>query len=139
MAIVIVNTHEPDHEVASRLLELAEEKEYNPRVVEAQRGEHDAGLSFRVPDDVAEAFEADRAERWPSKIENVDEMDAEQPARLNEDAVAADNVRAAQEAATTDDDRPKDGDQAAADALAASQTAATQTRTRRPGRAPESH
>jgi len=143
MAIVIVNTHEPDHEVASRLLELAEEKEYNPRVVEAQRGEHDAGLSFRVPDDVAEAFEADRAERWPSKIENVDEMEAEQPARLNEDAVAADNVRAAQDAATTADDRPKDGDQAAADALAASQTgtdeSATQTRTRRPGKAPEKH
>jgi hypothetical protein len=98
MGIVIVNTHEPDHEVAQRLLELADEKGYEPPVVEAQRGEHDANLSFRVPDDVAEEFEKDRADRWPSKIENVDETDA---ASLNEDAVAADNVRAAQDAATT--------------------------------------
>ncbi len=101
MGIVIVNTHEPDHEVAQRLLELADEKGYDAPVVEAQRGEHDANLSFRVPDDVAEEFEKDRANRWPSKIENVTEKDAQQPAGLDEDAVAADNVRAAQEAATT--------------------------------------
>jgi len=66
MAIVIVNTYEPEGEVAGRLLELATEKGHNPSEVVAQRGEHDAGLSFRVPDDVAEAFEDDRAERWPS-------------------------------------------------------------------------
>ncbi len=60
-AIVIINRHEPEGETAGRLLELAAEKGYEPRVVEAQRGEHDAALSFRVPDDVAEAFNADRA------------------------------------------------------------------------------
>jgi hypothetical protein len=63
--IVIVNQHEPEGETSARLLEIAEEKGYSPRVVEAQRGEHDAGLSFRVPEDVAEAFNADRSERWP--------------------------------------------------------------------------
>ena len=68
-AIVIINTHEPEGEVAARLLELAQEKGHNPSVVEAQRGEHDAGLSFRVPQDVADAFESDRAERWPSPEE----------------------------------------------------------------------
>lgn len=64
--IVIVNGHEPHDEVATRLLELAEEKDHDPRTIEAQRGEHDAALSFRVPQDVADAFNADRAERWPS-------------------------------------------------------------------------
>lgn len=64
-AIVIVSTHEPEHEVATRLLELADKKGYDARTVEAQRGEHDAALSFRVPADVAEAFNADRDERWP--------------------------------------------------------------------------
>jgi hypothetical protein len=63
--IVIVNTHEPHGEVSTRLLELAEEKGYDARTVEAQRGEHDANLSFRVPTDVADAFNADRADRWP--------------------------------------------------------------------------
>jgi hypothetical protein len=65
IAIVIVNAHENHGEVATRLLELAEEKGYDARTVEAQRGEHDANLSFRVPEDVAEAFNADRADRWP--------------------------------------------------------------------------
>lgn len=65
-AVVIINRHEPEHEVAARLLELAGEKGYNARTVEAQRGEHDAALSFRVPADVAEAFNADRADRWPA-------------------------------------------------------------------------
>lgn len=64
-AVVIINKHEPEGEVAARLLELAQEKDYNPSVVVAQRGEHDAGLSFRVPDDVADAFIADRANWWP--------------------------------------------------------------------------
>jgi hypothetical protein len=65
IAIVIVNLHEPHGEVAARLLELAEEKGYDARTVEAQRGEHDAGLSFRVPDDVAKAFDGERADLWP--------------------------------------------------------------------------
>lgn len=65
-AIVIINRHEPEGEVATRLLELADEKGHDARTVEAQRGEHDAGLSFRVPEDVAEAFNADRADRWPA-------------------------------------------------------------------------
>jgi hypothetical protein len=65
IAVVIVDRHEPEGETAGRLLEIAEEKGYSPRVVEAARGDHDAALSFRVPRDVAEAFEADRAERWP--------------------------------------------------------------------------
>lgn len=75
MGIVIVNTHESDYEVAARLLELAHEKGHDVRTVEAQRGEHDAGLSFRAPDDVVEAFEADRAKRWPSEIEDGDAAD----------------------------------------------------------------
>ena len=73
IAIVIINQHEPEGEVAGRLLELAEEKGHDVRAVEAQRGEHDAALSFRVPEDVAEAFNADRADRWPDKIENDSE------------------------------------------------------------------
>jgi len=102
MAIVIVNRHEPDHEVAARLLELAEEKGHDARSVEAQRGEHDADLSFRVPDDVAEAFTSDRDQRWPAK---ADEGDGERPvAALNEDAVAADGTRSATDAAVTAND-----------------------------------
>lgn len=71
--IVIVNEHEPHHEVAARLLELADKKGHDARTVEAQRGEHDAALSFRVPEDVAEAFNADRADRWPTPDETSDE------------------------------------------------------------------
>ncbi len=71
--IVIVNTHEPEHEVATRLLELAEEKGYEARTVEAQRGEHDAALSFRVPVDVADALDAERGDRWPAPEELVDD------------------------------------------------------------------
>lgn len=73
IAIVIVNEHEPHGEVATRLLELADEKGYDARTVEAQRGEHDAALSFRVPQDVADAFNAERDERWPAPEEPVDD------------------------------------------------------------------
>jgi hypothetical protein len=72
IAIVIVNQNEPEGEVSGRLLELADEKGYDARTVEAQRGEHDAGLSFRVPQDVADAFEADRADRWPAEDESAE-------------------------------------------------------------------
>lgn len=65
MAVVILDRHEPEGEVATRLLEIAASKGHNARVVVAQRGEHDAGLSFVVPDDVEKAFNADRAKRWP--------------------------------------------------------------------------
>ncbi len=68
-AVVIVNRHEPEGEVSARLLELAKQKGHDLRVVEAVRGEHDATLSFRVPQDVADAFNADRAKRWPSPKE----------------------------------------------------------------------
>jgi hypothetical protein len=74
IAIVIINQNEPEDEVSGRLLELAEEKGYDPRTVEAQRGEHDAVLSFRVPQDVADAFNADRSDRWPDE-ELVDDDD----------------------------------------------------------------
>jgi hypothetical protein len=67
IAIVIINQHEPESEVSGRLLELAEEKGYDARTVEAQRGEHDAALSFRVPQDVADDFNADRSDRWPDE------------------------------------------------------------------------
>lgn len=67
--IVIINKHEPEGEVATRLLELAEKKGYAAAVVEAQRGEHDASLSFRVPQDVADAFEKDRDDHWPAPDE----------------------------------------------------------------------
>lgn len=72
-AIVIINRHEPEGEAAGRLIELAEEKGYPDTVVEAQRGEHDAALGFRVPQDVADAFNEDRADRWPSDEELVDD------------------------------------------------------------------
>jgi hypothetical protein len=119
-AVVLLNRHEPEHEVAGRLLELAEEKDYDPRVVEAQRGEHDVPLSFRVPEDVAEAFNADRGDRWPSKIENEDETDVDRPA-VDGDAFAADNLRRAA---------------AAREANAAREDKTTPTaRTQRPGKA----
>jgi hypothetical protein len=81
IAIVIINKHEPEGETAGRLLEIADEKGYGPRVVEAVRGEHDAALSFRVPEDVAQAFDSERADLWPddgSKIENVGEKTSDQ-------------------------------------------------------------
>jgi len=65
IAVVIVDQHEPEGATAGRLLEIADEKGYSFRVVEAQRGEHDAALSFRVPQDVADEFNADRSDRWP--------------------------------------------------------------------------
>jgi hypothetical protein len=68
MGTVIVNLHEPHHEVAARLLGLAFEKGYAARVVVAQRGEHNAALSFEVPDDVREAFDAERADLWPAPV-----------------------------------------------------------------------
>jgi len=71
--IVIVDLHEPHHEVAGRLLELADELGYGVRSVVAQRGEHDAALSFRVPQDVADAFDAERAGRWPADGGLVDD------------------------------------------------------------------
>ncbi len=80
-AIVIIDRHEPEGETAARLLELAEEKGYAPRSVEAQRGEHDAALSFQVPEDVAEAFNADRADRWPSTPVDDDDADPNTPVR----------------------------------------------------------
>lgn len=73
IAIVIIDRHEPEGETAGRLIELAEAKGYDARTVEAQRGEHDAALSFRVPQDVADAFNEDRADRWPSDEELVDD------------------------------------------------------------------
>lgn len=78
-AIVIINTHEPEGETAARLLELAEEKGYEARTVEAQRGEHDAGLSFRVPQDVADAFNDEREDRWPSDVPVDDDNDPTTP------------------------------------------------------------
>jgi hypothetical protein len=132
MAIVIVNTHEPDHEVATRLLELAEKKGHDARAVEAQRGEHDAALSFRVPDDVAEEFEKDRADRWPSEVKDDDEAAENRPvAALNEDAVAADNTRTATDAATTAAQTEGEGGDAD------EQLAAANARSRRPGKAQE--
>lgn len=65
ISVVILDRHEPEGETTTRLLEIADEKGYGPRVVEAQRGEHDSGLSFRVPRDVAEVFESERADLWP--------------------------------------------------------------------------
>lgn len=76
-AIVIVNEHEPHGEVATRLLELADEKGYDARTVEAQRGEHDAALSFRVPQDVADAFNAERDSRWPAPEDELVDDDGD--------------------------------------------------------------
>jgi hypothetical protein len=108
-AVVLINRHEPEGEVAGRLLEIAEDKGYDARDVQASRGEHDVALSFRVPKDVAEEFDADRAERWPAdKIEN----DKPDVAGVDGDAFAADGtrraneVRAANAARTEDDENP---------------------------------
>lgn len=130
MAIVIVNRHEPEHEVGQRLLELAEEKGHDPRVVEAQRGEHDASLSFRVPDDVAEEFNADRDSRWASKIENDAEKtdDQGEPRHLAGDAYAADNYRRA--------DTARADNTVAADSTTTNDPNAPKARTERPGKAP---
>lgn len=65
IGIVIVSEHEPEGETSGRLLEIAKEQGYDVRTVEAQRGQHDAALSFRVPADVAEQFNAERADLWP--------------------------------------------------------------------------
>jgi hypothetical protein len=117
-AIVIINQHEPEGEVTALLLELAEEKGHDPRTVEAQRGEHDAALAFRVPADVAEAFDADRADRWPAdKIEN----DAVTTAGVDQDAYAADQARRA------NDTRAANADE----------KTSTPNRTSRPGKAKE--
>jgi hypothetical protein len=72
-AVVIINRHEPEGGTAARLIELAQGKGYPDGVVVAQRGEHNAALSFRVPQDVADAFNADRDDRWPSDEELVDD------------------------------------------------------------------
>lgn len=108
VSVVIVNRTEPEGEVAGRLIHLAKELDYDVRTVQASRGDHDAALSFRVPKEVADAFEADRAERFSAKIENDDETASGQ-AGLNEDAYAADGARVAKENAaadgTTDDDQ----------------------------------
>lgn len=77
IGIVIVNEHEPHGEVAGRLLELADEKGHDARSVEAQRGEHDAALSFRVPADVADAFSEERADRWPAPEEALVDDDGD--------------------------------------------------------------
>ena len=130
MAIVIVNRYEPEHEVGQRLIELAEKKGYDARTVEAQRGEHDAALSFRVPDDVAEEFNADRGDRWSDKIENdVEKTDDQgEPRHLAGDAYAADNLRRAEQARTDNT--------VAADGAATDDPNAPKARTERPGKAP---
>jgi hypothetical protein len=68
--IVIVNRHEPHGAVAGRLLDLAVELGHDVRSVVAQRGEHDAALSFQVPQDVADAFDEERADRWPAPVDD---------------------------------------------------------------------
>jgi len=98
-AIVIINRHEPEGEATSRLLELADEKGYDHRTVEAKRGEHDAALSFRVPEEVAEAFNADRADRW-SSAETVVDTDRTPPAGVDGDAFAAEQAQRAETART---------------------------------------
>lgn len=92
-AIVIINQHEPEGEVAARLLALAEEKGYEPRVIEAQRGEHDAVLSFRVPYDVQDAFESDRADRWPAPEEVTEEDNPNTPPVRKQRPGKAQNAR----------------------------------------------
>lgn len=126
VAVVIIDRHEPEGEVATRLLELAEEKGYSPRVVEAQRGEHDAGLSFRVPRDVADAFNSKRESAWPEK-----DGDAEvsSPAALNEDAYAADQTREA-EATRAENADPADTTDADEDAARVQATTENTTQTR---------
>lgn len=82
VAVVIINRHEPEGEVAGKLLDLAGEKGYDVYSVQAQRGEHDASLSFRVPQDVADAFNDERASLWPADVEPVpDDADPTPPAR----------------------------------------------------------
>lgn len=71
-AVVIPNAHEPEHEVAGRLIELAGEDRV--REVVALRGEHGVPLAFQVPSDLAAQLDAERAERWPEpEYEEVDD------------------------------------------------------------------
>lgn len=126
VAVVIIDRHEPEGEVATRLLELAEEKGYSPRVVEAQRGEHDAGLSFRVPKDVADAFDAKRASAWPEKD---GEAETTEPAPLNGDAYEADQARAA-EATRAENANPAESTSADEDAARVKETTEDTTSTR---------
>lgn len=63
-AVVHVEPHEPQDEVGSYLLEIAAGKEYPASVVEVVRGDSDVNLGFRVPDDVAEEFAANRTKKW---------------------------------------------------------------------------
>jgi hypothetical protein len=72
-AIVIINVHEPEGETAARLMELAAACGHDTRTVVAMRGEHNAALSFQVPQDVADLFNEDRGDRWPSPDELVDD------------------------------------------------------------------
>lgn len=102
-AVVLINRHEPEGEATTRLLEIAREKGYDDSVVVAQRGEHDVPLSWRVPADVAEAFDADRDGRWPTDEEVP-------PGTVNGDAYAADQARAAQQAGQAAADANTDGD-----------------------------
>lgn len=110
IAVVLVNRHENEGEVAGRLLEIAEEKDYDPRVVETARGDHDTALSFRVPQDVADVFGKDRATRWPSSPTKAEKADGGEVAEadLNADAYAADQERRAAEGrqANADQDNP---------------------------------
>lgn len=96
-AIVIINKHEPEGEVATRLLELAADKDYDARTVEAVRGEHDATLSFRVPIEVAQAFDDERGDLWPAKkaAENGEDLPV---AGVDGDAYAAGQAAAAKAA-----------------------------------------
>lgn len=67
-AVVIPNQHEPEHEVAGRLLELAGD---DPRQVHALRGEHNVPIAFQVPAELADQFNAGRADWWPVPDEEL--------------------------------------------------------------------
>lgn len=79
MAVVIVNEHEPHGEVAAKLLAMAAENGHAAELVVAQRGEHNAALSFRVPEDVAEQFDAQRGDLWPMVELEDDDNDPTTP------------------------------------------------------------
>ena len=68
--IIITANHEPEHEVAEKLLAMADEAGYSPAVVKTERAE---GLVFDVPDEIGQPFVDNRADWWPREDVTADE------------------------------------------------------------------
>lgn len=63
--IIITANHEPEHEVAEKLLAMADEAGHGASAVKTERAE---GLVFDVPDDIGQEFVDNRADWWPRDL-----------------------------------------------------------------------